>query len=94
MSIVRASDDPRVWTGEYRQLTKHRKRCRGCHRLIADGERFASYTKEREGESELYGVFTKIKRFWYHETCFDRRAREVGPVFNDQPRAATTARAK
>jgi len=59
----------REWTSPYRQMGKHRKKCRTCHKLIQDGE----LTYFRQVESDEYyprkGVMKFTSIHTYHKEC-------------------------
>ena len=58
-------------TGEYRQMTRNRKRCRACGKLLADGDRFVSTVWISDQACEMWShSYRRIKRRWFHEYCY------------------------
>ena len=60
----------KTFTGEYRKLGKHRKKCRHCGVLIKDGELTTFRSTTRAGYYPIRGIMRFHNWLPFHAECF------------------------
>jgi len=70
-----------TFTTEYRQVTKHRKRCRVCDRLIQDGQlaTFWKVTRKHDTSNFIQGRgrwVNKVAWMPFHSTCYNQMVKD------------------